>query len=202
MISKEDTVELLFPVPFYRSNLEIKKSELDFIKKQKFTRNYNAFIGQTNVLACEEMKHVANIIEEKVKIFFYEVCGMSDIVKPELVNSWINLHQRGDWAQLHKHYNSIITGVLYLDVDEKSGEFFVYPKGNLFGPQLNFEKEKDNALNADAAGFTPKNGDLYIFPATMEHNVSPNNSDIKRLSVAFNYMMRGIVKSEYRDVKI
>ena len=64
------------------------------------------------------------------------------------------------------------------------------------------EKEKDNALNADAAGFTPKNGDLYLFPATMEHNVSPNNSDIKRLSVAFNYMMRGIVKSEYRDVKI
>ena len=87
-------------------------------------------------------------------------------------------------------------------MDEKSGEFFVYPKGNLFGPQLNFEKEKDNALNADAAGFTPKNGDLYLFPANIKHDVSSNNSDLKRLSLAFNYMMRGIIKSEYSEVKI
>ena len=200
--NEEDTVELLFPVPFYKSNIEIKKSELDFIKKQKFTRNYNAFIVEKNVLACEEMKDMVGIITEKVKTFFYEICGMSDIVEPELVNSWVNLHQKGDWAQTHNHYNSIITGVLYLDVNENSGDFNVYRESHFFGPQLYFEKREENRMNAEKVSFRPKNGDLYLFPAHIKHDVSSNNSDLKRLSLAFNYMMRGIIKSEYSEVKI
>ena len=198
----QDQVDLLFFTPFYKSNLKIKESEFEFIKQQKFVRNHNAFILEKNILACEEMKDLADTITEKVKIFFYEICGMSDIVEPELVNSWVNLHQKGDWAQVHNHYNSIITGVLYLDVNENSGDFNVYRESHLFGPQLYFEKREDNRMNAEKISFRPKNGDLYLFPANIKHDVSSNNSDLKRLSLAFNYMMRGIIKSEYSEVKI
>ncbi len=199
---EQDQVDLLFFTPFYKSNLKIKESEFEFIKQQKFVRNHNAFILEKNILACEEMKDLADTITEKVKIFFYEICGMSDIVEPELVNSWVNLHQKGDWAQVHNHYNSIITGVLYLDVNENTGDFNVYRESHLFGPQLYFEKREDNRMNAEKISFRPKNGDLYLFPANIKHDVSPNNSDLKRLSLAFNYMMRGIIKSEYSEVKI
>ena len=198
----QDQVDLLFFTPFYKSNLKIKESEFEFIKQQKFVRNHNAFILEKNILACEEMNDLADTITEKVKIFFYEICGMSDIVEPELVNSWVNLHQKGDWAQVHNHYNSIITGVLYLDVNENSGDFNVYRESHLFGPQLYFEKREDNRMNAEKISFRPKNGDLYLFPANIKHDVSSNNSDLKRLSLAFNYMMRGIIKSEYSEVKI
>ena len=198
----EDTVQLLFPTPFYQSNIDIEDGVLDYIKSQKYNRSSNAYVSNTNVLASEEMKSIADIIEEKVKIFFYEVCGMSDSVKPELVSSWINLHKKGDWAQLHKHYNSIVTGVLYLDVNEDSGEFYVYTQSNLFGPQLNFNKKENNSINSDNVCFRPKNGDLYLFPASMEHHVTPNRSDLVRISIAFNYMMRGTIKSEYRDIII
>ena len=189
-----DKVLQLFSTPLQISKLSVSQSVLQFIKSQKFKRHANGYITHESILECPELEIIKSFITNKVKSYLYDTCLISDTMMPELVTSWVNLHTKGDWAQIHNHTNSIVSGVWYLSTTPNSGNFLVHTDNKLFGNILDFPR-KDNLFNSPYCVFLPQNGDLILFPSNLKHNVTPNRSDEERLSLAFNYMLRGDVIS-------
>ena len=189
-----DKVLQLFSTPLQISKLSVSQSVLQFIKSQKFKRHANGYITHESILECPELEIIKSFITNKVKSYLYDTCLISDTMMPELVTSWVNLHTKGDWAQIHNHTNSIVSGVWYLSTTPNSGNFLVHTDNKLFGNVLDFPR-KDNLFNSNDCAFLPQNGDLILFPSNLKHNVTPNRSDEERLSLAFNYMLRGDVIS-------
>ena len=190
-----DNLRLLFGTPILQTSAAVHPRTLEFVKSQKFTNHGNGYMTAENFLEYSEMQSVKNYITQKVKEYLYGDCGISREIIPELVTSWVNLHKKGDWGQQHSHYNSVVSGVWYLDTTPESGEFIIHPDNKLFGNLLDLPRRVYNEFNGDQYAFTPQNGDLLLFPSNMKHSVTSNNSDKERLSLAFNYMVRGNVIS-------
>ncbi len=190
-----DNLRLLFGTPILQTSAAVHPRILEFVKSQKFTNHGNGYMTAENFLEYSEMQSVKNYITQKVKEYLYGDCGISREIIPELVTSWVNLHKKGDWGQQHSHYNSVVSGVWYLETTPESGEFIIHPDNKLFGNLLDLPRRVYNEFNGDQYAFTPQNGDLLLFPSTMKHSVTSNNSDKERLSLAFNYMVRGNVIS-------
>ena len=187
-----DKVIRLFATPLHQTNLSVSQSVFEFIKSQEFSYHGNGYMTREDILEYPEMENVKRFITNKVKLYLYDICGISDTMIPELVTSWVNLHKKNDWAQIHSHKNSVVSGVWYLSTTDESGNFIVYnnPNNTLFGNLLEFPK-KENEFNSSKKSYTPQNGDLILFPSNLQHSVNSNKSYKERFSLAFNYMLRG-----------
>ena len=186
-----DSLRSLFATPLLQTFLPVQDKILEFVKSQDYIYHSNGYITSEDLLNYPQMHVVRDCITERVKEFLYDDCGISNEMELELVSSWANLHKKGDFAQVHAHYNSIISGVWYLTTTLKTGKLVVHSDHKLFGNLLDFPKGVYNEFNGDNYSFTPQNGDLLIFPSTLKHSVTHNEEDIDRYSIAFNYMLRG-----------
>ena len=190
-----DNLRLLFGTPILQTSLAVQHRILEFVKSQEFTNHGNRYMTHENFLDHPQMSSIRECITERVGDFLYGDCGISDEIIPELVTSWVNLHKKGDWGQQHSHYNSVVSGVWYLSTTPESGDFIIHPDNKLFGNLLDLPIRVYNEFNVDQYAFLPQNGDMLIFPSTMKHSVKVNNCDNERISLAFNYMIRGEVIS-------
>lgn len=192
----------LFSVPLYETQFAVDNSILEFVKSQEYVRYAYSYMSEGNVLLYDEMKSVREFITSQVEYYFYDICGMDHSVKPELTSSWANIHIQDDWTLRHSHPNAIISGVWYLNVTDKTGSFLVHRETGLFGNQIDFNRKENNYLNSEPVYFRPNIGTLYLFPSTLKHSVDANLDIEERISLAFNYMMRGIVNSYNVEMKL
>lgn len=103
---------------------------------------------------------------------------------------WANINRRGHFNAVHTHPNSILSGVVYLQVasaDEGVLQFFDCREGNptthwqCFAPHT-----ERTALTEETHSVRPREGLLLLFPSWLRHWVTPNQTDAARVSVAFN----------------
>jgi uncharacterized protein (TIGR02466 family) len=112
---------------------------------------------------------------------------LSEQINPDfkcvIDNTWININFRGNYNARHHHYQAALSGCIYIDVQENSGNIH-FMRGGL---QSHYPFNGFNSsLFHEYVEYQPKNGRLLIFPAWLEHEVAPNNSDVPRISIAFN----------------
>ncbi len=189
-----DTLHQLYSTPLLQTHVAVPLKVLEYIKSQKFRRHDTGYMTHEKLLDDPLLKGIKKLITQKVEDYFYNYCGYAKIVTPVHVSSWANLHKKGDWGQQHYHENSVISFVWYPLVTESSGDFVTYPKDKLFGTTLSFPYREHNNFNSSNWGFTPKTGDLYIFPSNMVHGIAELEEDFDRYSLAGNYMINGPVK--------
>ena len=108
--------------------------------------------------------------------------------RPLMLSSWLNIHRNYGFNTMHHHGNSLLSGVLYLEVPEGSGTLeIIDPRpGVTFKPNLGF-----NALGGDRLSYaiTPKPGLAILFPGYLQHFVNPaifKEEGKRRSSIAFN----------------
>jgi len=190
-----DNIVHLFSTPVQSTNMIVLPEVLQFIKSQEFTFHGNGWMTNEYFLECPEMKSIKNSITNEVKSYLYNTCRISDKMIPELITSWVNLHKKDDRAQRHIHTNSVVSGVWYLSTTKDSGKLILYCEKKLFGNILDFPVEEYNEFNGTSCSFTPQNGDLILFPSDLPHSVNSNESDQERFSLAFNYILRGNLRS-------
>jgi hypothetical protein len=82
---------------------------------------------------------------------------------------WFNANTQGEYTGWHTHSRWARVGVLYVQVPGGDIEF---KQGGAYWRE------------------TPKQGDLLVFPGSLEHRVLPNTSEQVRISVAFNFKKR------------
>jgi uncharacterized protein (TIGR02466 family) len=105
----------------------------------------------------------------------------------KLDSLWVNLLQPGGAHSGHIHPNSVVSGVVYLQVSKGAGAL------RLEDPRLPLMMAAP-ALKVDAPNdqrrfvyLKPEIGTLYLWESWLRHEVLPHKGPGPRLSVSFNY---------------
>jgi len=206
----------LFPIPLYQSNIERDSDDLNFIKSQVFSRmpaENGSYTENKRILDSAELVGLRGKIQAHIDYFLHQILDCDDRLNFEIQNSWVNRHDRNDFAGSHRHSNSIISGIYYLEVYDQSGAI-VFQKDksyyNLwtdtveigFNYQQHGDQDRLNVFNADAWGIYPQVGDLILFPSLLYHSVTENLSDKTRYSLAFNVFPKGVFGTSIDQLEI
>jgi hypothetical protein len=121
---KEPIIHSLFPTPVFFSSLERKLTPLEtkFLnKKEKDTYNNEGNITSNDnyVLNEKPFLNLKNELDLKVKEYFDKIICPSNKVKPYITQSWLNYTKRNQYHHKHQHPNSLVSGVFYINADEK-----------------------------------------------------------------------------------
>lgn len=188
----------LFPTGVYKTNIYIGEKEKNFIKNLEYYRihlNNGDSSVNTRVLHEPELKKLSDEIQKHADNFFKKVLCVKDDVTLEIQNSWVMKHHKGDYAQKHRHANSLFSCALYLNVDKNSGKIYFERPQQTINEMFLFEYTDYNYYNSMTWYFEPEVGDLFIFPSDLYHFTSTNDSNIDRYCLALNLFPKGNVTS-------
>ena len=104
------------------------------------------------------------------------------------VDLWINYMKSGDFNPLHTHGYDI-SFVIFLDVPKEIHQEAQDYEGTAYKPgSISFEYGQPSRpqWSRVSLGYMPQAGDLFIFPALLQHWVAPFKSDVTRISVSGN----------------
>lgn len=109
-------------------------------------------------------------------------------------NAWININRSSDYNSVHSHPNCILSSVFYLNIPKNSQEgegnivFHRNRSHNDFGLDSAFNNPGiDDKYWSSRYLISPEDGDIIVFPSSLEHFVKPHYSDEDRISIAMNF---------------
>ena len=191
---KEELLQL-FSIPLlivpYEQPID---KELDFLKtisyrEQKQNGNYRS--DDSYLLRKEEFKNIKNFLGESVQKYTKGILNSDQ--RLVITQCWANRNPKGSNHHEHVHPNSIISGVMYFQINEKS-------------PPIQFSKEKQDGMklnpikynnyNSETFMLPCKPGELIMFPSSLKHSVPTNQSEEERISVSFNTFCIDVIGSE------
>ena len=107
--------------------------------------------------------------------------------KPKLDSLWVNLLKPGGQHSAHIHPHSILSGTLYVDVPEGSGEIrFEDPRLPMM---MAAPVRRDDAAEElrPFVSVAPRSGLLLMWESWLRHEVLPGHAKAERLSISFNF---------------
>lgn len=143
-----------------------------------------------NVLDDPRLSNIRSLLEGCIQEYLISVEGCSEDVSGGISLSWLNFTQPDEYHPIHRHPNSFISGVLYIDLGDESGLImFQQPSKNLIQPAA----PSHPAYLRDFKLLHVRTGDILLFPSYLEHSVPKNTSGRTRVSLAFNTFLRGTI---------
>jgi len=114
------------------------------------------------------------------------------LARPRFNNAWAMVNGSGHSVRAHLHPNSLMSGVVYLQTPERSGNIaFLDPRN---GAQVLLPPLQDpqaSLLNGRLE-MVPRPGLMLLFPAWLWHEVGASHSDQERISISFNIGMQPV----------
>lgn len=191
-----------FGTPLYRDKIALDKKTINPILGSTEFRRLPSDDGwgsrDTRVLD-NDFSVLKPAVQSKLEDFLFNHFMLKRKYEIEIQNSWIMKHKKGDKSTLHWHSNSLISGILYLQTDDKSGDLVFVSAANWTNNIFNFEYEQDNPLNQDTVIHTPRDGEIILFPSKTYHMVTPSQSEHSRFCLAFNAYIRGESEMDYEN---
>ena len=102
--------------------------------------------------------------------------------------AWPIVIEKGGKILRHKHPNSILSAVFYLQTgDEESGEIRFYDSHS----EVDFlpMKFKRNGRSYTNCKYKARPNDLLIFPSTLEHEVNTYDGELPRYSISYDIIV-------------
>jgi len=187
----------LWPVPIYENVIPVEQhwlSSIDLLDFERMKSGNGNITVDRNVLLRPEFSDLKTKIEEHCKLYTKNLLSISDRTTFYIQNSWVNIHHPNDWAQSHRHANSLISGCFYLKIPENSGNIqFIKNQcwTTVFPTAITFDYDNINHINSEFWNIEPAEGTILLFPSHILHSVETNNSSENRYSLAFNLYARG-----------
>lgn len=197
----------LWPMPLYKSLIDVKQEWKDYITKIDYERNSvdNADMSK-EYYVLEQLSDLKKEILNRVEDFTKNHLKISKRFDFYILNSWSNKHNHNDWSHSHYHGNSLISGVYYLNTPKNSGniEFIKnHLYNNMFSESFIFNYSKDTLTNTECVRIIPREGLLLLFPSHLQHKVTKNKTNESRYSIAFNIFVKGkFGNKEIMDLEI
>jgi len=138
------------------------------------------------VFKQKELKSLHRFCVESVNQFVIDVLQYTNL-ELRITQSWLNKSMKGEWHHLHRHPNSILSGVLYIETGDDDRINF---NKNADKDSFAFEAAEWNKYNSDSWWLPVKEAELFIFPSHLFHNVPPVESE-SRISLSFNTFPTG-----------
>lgn len=186
-------IEHFFSLPIFISSIDsniidsslttAKEYYLKYDSNEAFTtyhdsnRNYAGSVNDLGLLLS---------IEENCNKFL-SYLGYS--TQGNIIENWLNVNPHLTGHDVHQHYGSIISGVLYLDVADNCGDLIFYdPIKERQQARAHYKKFQKLEIEKyfSTYHFKPIAGNIIIFESWLAHSVDLNLSKKNRFSVAFN----------------
>ena len=191
MKSTEPHIMQFFPTPVYSilDNLIVEKmlpiAKKYLSDKSELTNawNYkNTYKPDVGLEIHDDMKEFSDYIINKAREFTDILGFQPDNWK---LNIFASEMTKGDHHGSHPHPNCIYSGILYLQVPEKSSPLMFIDPRNHAKFVLPRVKEYTH-LNSPVAVVTPLPGLFLMWNSWIEHMVPPNETDGQRITLVFN----------------
>jgi uncharacterized protein (TIGR02466 family) len=191
---KEPIIHSLFPTPVFFSSLERKLTPLEtkFLnKKEKDTYNNQGNITSNDnyILNEKPFLNLKNELDLKVKEYFDKIICPLNKVKPYITQSWLNYTKRNQYHHRHQHPNSLVSGVFYINADEKLDKIKFFKEHTY--SMIELSTNNYNTFNSTSWWFNVKTGDIVLFPSSLTHMVETKQGNNIRTSLAFNVFVEG-----------
>ena len=181
---KEELLQL-FPTPLlivlYNESIDEELAYLKTLSYRKQTGNGNYRSDDSYLLRQEKLKNIKNFLGESVNKFTTDVLQSKQ--RLIITQCWANRNPKGSRHHEHVHPNSIISGVMYFQINEKLPPI-QFAKTNQDGIKL--DPVKYNHVNSESFMLPCKPGELILFPSSLKHSVPINHGDEDRISISFN----------------
>ena len=191
---KEELLQI-FPTPLlivpYEQSIDKELSYLKTISYRKQQQNGNFRSDDSYLLRNEEFKDIKNFLKESMDKFTTNVLNTKQ--RLVITQCWANRNPKGSQHHEHVHPNSIISGVMYFQINEKLPPIS-FTKDRQDGMKLN--PEKYNHMNSETFMLPCKPGELILFPSSLRHSVPTNHGEEDRISVSFNTFCIDAIGSE------
>jgi len=140
------------------------------------------------VLEDKRFKFLKDELMKEFYLFALDVMRYSN--KFEITTSWFTKSTKGQSSNYHNHNNCILSGILYLQTNENSGNISFEDFSN---KRYLIQPKEFNLLNSQEWKIKPEDGLLLMFPSEVYHKIQKNESDITRYSLAFNLVPTGAI---------
>jgi len=191
---KEELLQL-FPTPLLIVPYELPiNKELAYLKTISYReqqQNGNFRSDDSYLLRNEEFKNIKTFLGEAVNKFTTNVLQSKQ--RLVITQCWANRNPKGSKHHEHVHPNSIVSGVMYFQINEKLPPIS-FSKDRQDGMKLN--PEKYNHMNSETFMLPCKPGELILFPSSLKHSVPTNQGEEDRISVSFNTFCIDAIGSE------
>jgi uncharacterized protein (TIGR02466 family) len=129
---------------------------------------------------CNSIHAMADVISESMKL-------RTDR-RLVIETFWVNVNPKHAYNALHEHPHSVLSGVYYVQADQKSGRLrFRDPRdAKRMNPWQVDASAQSDQRHWDRVPYNPAAGKLILFPGWLEHDVEANQSDAERISISFN----------------
>tara|TARA_B100000035_G_scaffold151421_1_gene129023 strand:- start:1585 stop:2184 length:600 start_codon:yes stop_codon:yes gene_type:complete len=144
-----------------------------------------------NVLQLEPFNDLNNIIEKQINNLLQKKLHYNNSFV--ISTSWITKTKPNQKSEIHNHDNCFFSGILYLQTELNCGKIQFL---NMDNKRFDLQRKEYNIFNSNSWTIEPKNNMLILFPSELYHRVLKNNSNITRISLAFNIMPKGILGSD------
>ena len=169
-----DHVELrtIARVDLIKGKIHSDLDELEEILLDNYSNKWSDYSTDTRSedSYCPPSPIVDDILEEMTSVF-YQITN-EEIVPEEY---WGHIHEKNMSTREHNHLNYYVSAILYVSIPEGSGDL-------VFRPKLNHRYHGYGATT-----FKPEKGVYYIFPSFIDHYVTRNQSNEKRISFSINF---------------
>lgn len=176
---------------------EIRKELLERGKKSKddYRHNLAGHIDDERHFEQDDMEFFIGKNAHIIKDFLNAYNNWRDITESYEINLnsfWINFMKAGEFNPTHTH-DGDFSFIVYLQVPkELKEEHDKYKKiGKGAGPgAITFLYGQNEKHFNSVANFFPKENEIYIFPSNLIHYASPFKSDVERVSISGNLILK------------
>jgi uncharacterized protein (TIGR02466 family) len=196
----------LFPTAVITSsndNFNLTNREEKVILEHKFEDDNNYHNCHTSkngrILEDRRLKRLKNHCQKYLNLYAKEIMKCDN--KIQITNSWGNYSFTGNSHNLHRHSNSILSGIYYvycnnsvpfLQFENQTSRYF-----------LEYKIKEHNLFNSTTYQINLKDEMVVIFPSHLWHSVPKNTSKNWRISVSFNSFLLGEIDNYgYEQLKI
>jgi|TARA_B100000900_G_scaffold415250_1_gene444435 uncharacterized protein (TIGR02466 family) len=185
----------IFPIPIYITNLGRKftKQEINFFIKTARPNEGNTTSIDSYVLDKKPFSKLKKYILKNLDNYFKKIIDPLENIKPYITQSWINYTKPNQYHHQHRHSNSLVSGVLYLDVDVNYDKIFFV---NDTHDSILIQSKNFNVFNSKNWFFPVKTGELILFPSDTKHYVENKKGENTRISLSFNTFVKGKLGKE------
>ncbi len=112
-------------------------------------------------------------------------------VNINIVNSWVNVYDSGNWQEPHHHiqFPELInfSGVIFINYDPEKDAKFYFENMNLDHTISGYT----HIMKQDPIMYPPiRQGDMIVFPSFIRHGVHLQKHDTRRTTLSFNLDVR------------
>ena len=181
----------LFPTPVMLLNLPRAFTEKEIKSIHSFEKRTNVGNSVTtdyNILKTAELKSIKQFLNSSLQIYLEKIICPRYKTTLYITESWVNFTQPGGHHHIHRHQNSIVSGVLYISAEAGKDKISFSKETHQV---IYIAPSEFNAWNTQSWRVGVETGQLILFPSEVAHMVEPVIGNNMRISLSFNTFVEG-----------